>query len=255
MARLARRVLGTRHMKSLFFVAAAMMVGAFSCSDSGPRADAGAPDAATPDAGTPADGGPDGGASPDGGCGADTCGACPGACTPSDTCAGGLWQCACHCPTDAGACQTGPTNPSPIACGFPADGGLGGTNFPSLSNCCLVDTDCVIAAYEYICCGDIFAAGLNGGQQASFDLAYGQWACAGCACASGGVHLQDGQSVGGLAEVAVSCIQGTCQTHRADAGSCQPLGGPCTASADCCSNNCIIRGTNPGYCCVPGGCP
>ncbi len=35
---------------------------------------------------------------------------------------------------------------------------------------------------------------------------------------------------------------------------CQPNGNICNTSADCCSGNCILRGS-PGFCCESGGCP
>jgi hypothetical protein len=47
-------------------------------------------------------------------------------------------------------------------------------------------------------------------------------------------------------------VGGTCANP--DAGMCKANGETCASNADCCSQNCIMRGTMP-FCCVPGGCP
>jgi hypothetical protein len=156
-------------------------------------------------------------------------------------------------PQDAGTptCSSGTVSPAPQACAFTD----AGASFPSFDNCCNSDTDCAVAAYQYICCGDVWAMGINVSAVSAFDNARADWACAGCACASGGIHTQDGQHSGGFATVAVSCIHGVCLTQQG-ASQCQPDGNACLQQSDCCSNNCIVRGLAlPGFCCVQGGCP
>jgi len=122
---------------------------------------------------------------------------------------------------DGGSCSAGPVLPPDNGCGFfMSDGGVDAGNFPTFANCCQVDTDCAIAAHQTTCCGDIFAAGINVNQVTAFATARASWTCGGCACASGGIHLQDGNNTGTFSTVAVSCLQGACVTHLT-ATTCQ----------------------------------
>jgi hypothetical protein len=181
------------------------------------------------------------------GIGGDTCAVCGGGqdcslgqCTDSD---GGLL-----------GCSEGPVLPQTLACGFTD----GGSTWPPLADCCSTAADCTLGAYEYICCGSIYAVGLSNSALQTFLDARLDWECAGCACAPGGVHTQDGNVVGSFAGVTVACIQGACMTQvtlDGGVGACQPIGNPCVGNPDCCSNNCNNRNGLPGTCCTPGGCP
>jgi hypothetical protein len=102
-------------------------------------------------------------------------------------------------PPDAGL-------PTPGACGFSgSDAG-----FPLFDKCCTTTTDCVIATYQYRCCGDEYSFGINKGELAAFSATRAQWTCFACGCASGGNHTEDGLTA---VFPTVSCDNGYCMTH------------------------------------------
>jgi hypothetical protein len=210
-----------------------------NCSGSGPCAPyCGAcisPTMGAPDAGPVSDAGtinPDAGTAPPGFC------ATVSDCPAGDTCAQGEWicpippncapsgPCSPYCgvclapPTDGGVdCGSRPPDPPDaglpvgMGCGFPdGDAGPYSGNFPLLAKCCATTSDCAIGVYEWICCGQTFAVGINAAEEGAFAAALAQWQCAGCACAAGGELAEDGK-VGTPQTVTVSCDNGWCMTH------------------------------------------
>jgi hypothetical protein len=96
--------------------------------------------------------------------------------------------------------------PAPMACGYRDSG----ANFPLFNKCCAAVTDCVMATYQFRCCGDTYTFGLNKADFAAVDQARVGWECAACGCASGGNHTEDGLTA---SFPTVACDNGYCMTH------------------------------------------
>jgi hypothetical protein len=87
----------------------------------------------------------------------------------------------------------------------------GSADFPLFDKCCASSDDCAIGVYEFSCCGDTLALGLNKSQTQPFQAAVSQWMCAACGCAGRGMHTEDGE--GGVADAGVRCDRGWCMTY------------------------------------------